>query len=61
MVPIFSLKKTKEQKFNDFEILNYDTVIATASLKPKHVWIYDTLIGQRNGLVSESTVGGNII
>ena len=59
--PIYSLKKTKEQKYNDFEILNYDTVLALTSLKPKHIWVFDTLIYQRNGLVMESPVGGNII
>lgn len=60
-MPIYQLKKTKELKFNDFQILNYDSVLAMASLKPRHVWIYDTLIGQRNGLVMESQTGGNII
>ncbi len=44
MVPIFHLKKSKEQKFNDFEILNNDTVLAMTSLKPKHTWIFDTLV-----------------
>lgn len=60
-IPIFQLKKEKELKFNDFEILNYDSVLAMTSLKPKHVWIYDTLVGSRNGLVMESNNGGNII
>ncbi|CDW90006.1 wd-40 repeat-containing protein [Stylonychia lemnae] len=60
-VPIYQLRKTKERKFNDLSILNQDTVIAMASLKPKHVWVHDTLIGQRAGLVMESQIGGNII
>ena len=44
ILPVYSLRKTKEQKFNDFEILNYDSVLAMTSLKPKHIWIFDTLI-----------------
>ena len=60
-LPIFQLKKQKDMKFNDFELLNYDSVLAMASLKPKHVWIYDILVGQRSGLVMESSIGGNII
>ena len=44
LVPIFQLKKTKEQKFNDFELLNYDSVVALASNKPKHTWIFDTIV-----------------
>ncbi len=60
-IPIFNLNKSKEQKFNDFDLLNGDSVVALTSLKPKHIWIYDTLISQRGGLVMESSVGGNII
>jgi hypothetical protein len=44
MYPIYQLRKSKEQKYNDFEILNYDSVLALTSLKPKHIWIFDTLI-----------------
>lgn len=44
MAPIFTLKKAKDLKFNDFDFLNNDTVLAMTSLKPKHIWIYDTLI-----------------
>ena len=51
MAPIFSLKKTKDIKFNDFDFLNNDSVLAMTSLKPKHIWIYDTLVPQRNGLI----------
>lgn len=43
-VPVFSLHKSKEQKFQDFEFLNADTVLAFTSLKPKKLWIFDTLI-----------------
>lgn len=60
-IPIFNLAKTKEQKFNDFDLLNYDSIVALTSLKPKHIWLYDTLISQKGGLVMESQVGGNII
>lgn len=62
VTPIYSLKKSKEQKILDFETLNNETVLATTSLKPKHIWIYDTLVSSRSGLVMEnSALGGNII
>jgi hypothetical protein len=41
--------------------VNSDTVIAMTSLKPKNLWIYDTLISTKNGLIVESNIGGNII
>ena len=59
--PIFSVRKSKDMKFNDFQILNNDTVLAMSSLKPKHIWVFDTLIPQRGGLVQEYTVGGNVM
>lgn len=52
-VPVFSLRKTKEDKISDFEILNQDTVFAVTSQKPKHLWIYDILMNSKGGLVSE--------
>lgn len=42
--PIYTLQRTKDVKFVDFEILNHDTVLTMTSLKPKQTWIYDTLI-----------------
>lgn len=50
-VPIFSIKKSKGLKYYDFSFLNYDTVLAMTSVKPKQVWIYDTLMNLKNGLV----------
>jgi len=44
MIPIFSMKKTKEQRFNDFDFINSDTVMAMTSLKPKKLWVLDTLV-----------------
>jgi hypothetical protein len=60
-IPIFRLTKTKEQKFNDFDLLNHDSIIAMTSLKPKHLWIVDTLVSSRDGVVMESPLGGNLI
>lgn len=60
-IPIFSLKKTKEDKVSDFEILNQDSVFAVVAQKPKHLWIHDILIGSRGGLVMEQAIGGNIV
>eukprot|EP00347_Sterkiella_histriomuscorum_P004436 403360465 len=59
--PIYQLKKQKELKYNDFVILNYDSVLSMTSLKPRHLWIYDTLVASRHGLVMESNNGGNIM
>lgn len=50
-VPVFSLRKNKEDKISDFEILNQDTVFAVTSQKPKRLWVYDLLMGSRGGLV----------
>ena len=50
-VPVFSLRKNKEDKISDFEVLNQDTVFAVTSQKPKHLWVYDLLMGSRGGLV----------
>ncbi len=55
------MKKTKEQRVNDFLFLNQDTVLAMASLKPKKLWILDTLVPQKNGVVIENSMGGNLI
>lgn len=52
-VPIYSLRKSKEDKVSDFEILNQDSVFAVTAQKPKHLWIHDILIGSRGGLVME--------
>jgi len=60
-VPIFSLTKSKEQKFNDFDLLNNDSILALTSLKPKHLWIVDTLVGGKSGVVMESPIGGNLL
>jgi len=61
IMPIYSMKKTKEQRVNDFLFLNQDTVLAMASLKPKKLWILDTLVPQKNGVVIENSMGGNLI
>jgi len=50
-VPVCSLRKSKEDKVSDFEVLNHDTVFAVTSQKPKHLWVYDLLMGSRGGLV----------
>ena len=60
-VPIYTLKKGKEEKLSDFEIIDTDTVYAATAQKPKHLWIYDILLSSRGGLVMESQAGGNII
>lgn len=60
-LPIYSLKKGKEDKISDFEILNQDTVFAVTSSKPKHTWIYDTLMPSRSGLAMEIQTGGSVI
>jgi len=60
--PIYTLKKGKDEKFNDFDILSYsDTVFAVTSQKPKHLWIYDSLLSSRGGLVLDTQVGGSIL
>jgi hypothetical protein len=61
LMPIYQIKKSKDLKFNDFDFLNSDSIVAMSSLKPKHTWIFDTLVPQKNGLVMENTIGGNII
>lgn len=60
-MPIFQLKKSKEEKISDFEILNHDTVFAAVCAKPKHLWVYDTLFSSRGGLILEAPVGGSVI
>lgn len=61
-MPIYTLKKGKEEKVSDFEILS-DNVFAMASAqKTKHLWIYDTMTNARGGLVMESTnCGGTVV
>jgi len=60
-VPIFEISRTKEMKFHDFELLNGDTVFCMSSLKPKKLWIYDSLLRPRRSLVQEVAVGGNVM
>lgn len=62
-VPLFQLRRGKEDKLNDFEILNQDTVFAVTSHKPKHLWIYDILMGggSKGGLIHEANIGGTVI
>lgn len=61
-VPIYSLKRvSKEEKISDFELLSSDTVFAVSAIKPKHLWVYDTLLSSRGGLILESQIGGSII
>lgn len=62
-VPLYQLKKGKEDKLSDFEILNQDTVYAATSMKPKHLWIYDILMGggSKGGLIHEANIGGSVI
>jgi hypothetical protein len=53
-VPIYSLKRGKEDKLSDFDTICGDTVFAVTSQKQKHLWIYDTLLSGKGGLVLES-------
>jgi hypothetical protein len=55
------LKRGKEDKLSDFDIICGDTVFAVTAQKPKHLWIYDTLLQGKGGLALESPLGGNVI
>lgn len=53
-IPIYTLKRGKEDKLNDFDLISADTVYALTAQKPKRLWIYDTLLSSRGGLVLEA-------
>lgn len=58
---MYSLKRGKEDKLSDFDIICGDTVFAVTAQKPKHLWIYDTLLQSKGGLVLDSPLGGNLM
>jgi WD40 repeat protein len=53
-MPIYTLKRGKEDKLSDFDLISADTVYALTAQKPKRLWIYDTLLSSRGGLVLDA-------
>ncbi len=59
--PLFAIPRAKEQKFFDFGYMNDESLVAFCSVKPKRLWLFDTLVGPGSAVLSEQGYGGNLL
>jgi WD40 repeat protein len=60
--PLYSIPKSKQIKFDDFDIVDDETIVAGITLKNKYMWLNDLLMpASSNQVMENNQVSGNIL